>query len=306
MSIAAPTQSSQTPPKTQSRFWYRMSGWFFVLPYLCLFALFIVTPLLYGLRLSVFRWDLLSSAPPRFIGAGNFNEALHDNYFWKALGATFKMVAFIVPGTVGLALLVAVGINSAPAKRQGFYRAAFYLPGMLTVSVVGILWRWFYNPDFGIFNALLKPTGFQAPWLSQPSWATFSIILMTLWWTLGGPMITLLAALRGLPPQYDEAAALDGATSAQTFWHVRLPQMRPVLLFVVVMNIIGAFQIFGQTFLVTRGGPEFATRSLVQYIYDTAFNNYRMGYASSMSWLLFLVISGFAVLQFRLMRSEGK
>ena len=287
-----------------SSFWYRMSGWFFVLPYLCLFALFIVTPLIYGLRLSVFQWDLLSAAPPRFTGLANFNEALHDNYFWKALGATFKLVVWIVPATVGLALLTAVAINAAPEKRQGFYRAAFYLPGMLTVSVVGILWRWFYSPDFGVFNAALAPTGFAAPWLTQPSWAIFSIVLLTLWWTLGGPMIILLASLRGLPPQYDEAAALDGATPAQTFWHVRFPQLRPVLLFVVVMNIIGAFQIFGQTFLVTKGGPEFATRSLVQYIYDTAFNNYRMGYASSMSWLLFLVISGFAVLQFRLMRSD--
>lgn len=304
MSLAASPQAARKTPTTS--FWYRMSGWFFVLPYLCLFAVFIVFPLLYGLRLSFFRWDLLSTAPVRFIGMGNFKEALADTYFWKALGATLKMVLCIVPATVIFSLLVAGGINAAPEKRQNFYRAAFYLPGMLTISVVGILWRWFYNPDFGIFNAALKPTGFAAPWLNQPSWAIFSIALMTLWWTMGGPMITLLASLRGLPPQYDEAAAIDGATNWQTFWHVRLPQMRPILLFVTVMNIIGAFQIFGQTFLVTRGGPEFATRSLVQYIYDTAFNNYRMGYASSMSWLLFVVISGFALVQFRLMRSSEK
>jgi multiple sugar transport system permease protein len=283
---------------------YRWSGWLFVAPYLLFFLVFLVGPLLYGLRLSLFRWELLSEAPARFVGLANYQEAFGDPYFLKALGTTLRMVLFTVPCTVGLALLIAVGIDAVPEKRQSFYRVAFFLPGMLTISVVGILWRWFYSPDFGVFNAALAPIGLKPPWLSEPRWATASIVVMTLWWTVGGPMVTLLASLRGLPPQYDEAAEIDGATPWQRFWKVRLPQLRPVLLFVTVLNIIGAFQIFGQTFLVTKGGPEFATRTLVQYIYDTAFNNYRMGYASAMSWLLFLVISGFAVLQFRLIRDQ--
>ena len=280
----------------------RWMGWFFILPYLLLFAVFLVGPLLYGLGLSLFQWELLSSAPPRFIGFGNFIEAVSDPYFQKALLTTLTMVACIMPCTILLALLIAIGIDAVPEKRQGFYRAAFFAPGMLTISVVGILWRWFYNTEFGIFNAALLPFGMQIPWLSERHFAVAAITVMTLWWTVGGPMVTLLAGLQGIPPQYDEAASLDGATFWQRFFRIRLPQLRPVLLFVVVLNIIGAFQIFGQTFLVTRGGPEFATRTLVQYIYDTAFNNYRMGYAAAMSWLLFLVISGFAVVQFRLMR----
>lgn len=290
--------------KRSSRTMSRLSGWLFVLPYLVLFSTFLLGPLLYGLRLSFFEWNLLSPAPPRFIGLENFSEAVRDPYFQKALWTTVKMVLCIMPITVAIALMLAVGIDAAPEKRQSFYRSAFFVPGMLTVSVVGILWRWFYNPEFGVFNAALAPTGFKAPWLSDPVWAVGSIVVMTLWWTVGGPMVTLLASLKGLPPQYDEAAAIDGATGSQRFLLIRLPQLKPVLLFVIVMNIIGAFQIFGQTFLVTRGGPEFATRTLVHYIYDTAFSNYRMGYASSMSWLLFLVISVFAVLQFRMMKED--
>ena len=289
-----------------NRRWSRLSGWLFVLPYLVLFGSFLLGPLLYGLRLSFFEWNLLSAVPPRFVGTDNFVEAVRDTYFQKALMTTVTMVACITPLTLALALSLAVGIDAVPEKRQNVYRSAFFIPGMLTVSVVGILWRWFYNPEFGVFNAALAPTGFKAPWLSHPVWAVGSIVLMTLWWTVGGPMVTLLASLKGLAPQYDEAASIDGATPWQRFFLIRLPQLRPVLLFVVIMNIIGAFQIFGQTFLVTRGGPEFATRTLVQYIYETAFNNYRMGYASAMSWLLFLVISGFAVLQFRLMKGHDR
>lgn len=290
--------------RRESKLVLRWSGWLYVLPYLILWAAFLLGPLLYGLYLSLHRWDLLSDVPPRFLGAANYREAIADAYFRKALATTLKMVVFTVPATVGLALLLAVAIDAVPQKRQAFYRAAFFVPGMLTVTVVAILWRWFYNPEFGVFNALLAPFHIRIPWLDEPRWAIASIVLMTVWWTSGGPMVTLLAGLQGLPPQYDEAAALDGATGWQRFWRIRLPLLRPVLLFVTVLDIIGSFQIFGQTFLVTRGGPEYATRTLVQLIYDTAFSNYRMGYAAAMSWLLFLVIAGFAVLQFRLMREQ--
>jgi multiple sugar transport system permease protein len=168
--------------------------------------------------------------------------------------------------------------------------------------VAGILWRWFYNSEFGLFNAYLTPLGLKVPWITDARWAMKSIVLMTLWWTVGGPTVALLAGLQNIPAHYHEAAALDGATGGQTFLHVTLPLLRPVLLFVVVLNIIGAFQVFGQTFMITRGGPELSTRSLVQYIYETAFNNYRMGYAAALSWLLFLVIAAFSFAQFRLMR----
>jgi multiple sugar transport system permease protein len=282
----------------------RWSGYLFLLPYLVLFGTFLLGPLLYGLSLSFYRWELLSQVPPKFAGAGNYKEALADQYFWKALWATIRFVVMVVPLVVSLALLIAVGLNSVTNRRQAFYRAAYFLPTVLTISVVGILWRWFYSNEFGLFNEWLRPTGVQVPWISDPRYAMPSIALMTLWWTVGGPMVILLAGLQNIPAQLHEASALDGATGWKTFVHVTLPLLRPVLLFVIVMNIIGSFQVFGQTFMITRGGPEFSTRTLVQYIYETAFNNYRMGYAAALSWLLFVVIAFFSFIQFRLMKEH--
>jgi multiple sugar transport system permease protein len=289
---------------THSRLLRRWAGYLYALPYLTLFGLFIVLPLLYGLRLSLFRWEMLSGLQPRFAGLGNYAEAVRDPYFWKSLVATFEFVALAVPLTVCLALLIAVGLKSLRGRRQAFYRAAFFTPTILTISVAGILWRWFYNSEFGLFNAYLGRFGIKVPWLTDTHWAMLSIVLMTLWWTVGGPMVVLLAGLQNIPSQYHEAAALDGATGWKSFRHITLPLLRPVLLFVVVINVIGAFQVFGQTFMITRGGPEMSTRSLVQYIYETAFNNYRMGYAAALSWLLFLVIAVFSLAQFRLMRER--
>lgn len=285
--------------------WRRWSGYLFVLPYLALFAVFLVGPLVYSLRLSLFRWEMLSAGTPRFIGLGNYREALADPYFWKAFWATIRMVAWITPCTLVLSLAVALGLQSVRGRLQSLFRAAYFLPSMLTITVVGILWRWFYNPDLGLFNSYLVGWfGVKAPWYADAGWATAAIVLMTLWWTLGGPMVILLAGLQNVPVQYTEAAILDGASPWQRLWCVTLPILRPVLLFTVTLNTIGAFQIFGQTFLVTRGGPEFATRTLVHLIYDTAFQSYRLGYAAAISWLLFLMIGLFSVLQFRAMREQ--
>ncbi len=289
---------------TAGRALKRGSGYLFALPYLLLFGTFVILPLLYGLGLSFARWELLSPAPPQYIGAANYREAFGDAYFWKALGATLRFVAMDIPITICLALLIAVGLKAVPRSRQAIYRASYFVPTMLTISVAGILWRWFYNSEFGLFNAYLSRVGLKVPWITDTYWSMKSIVLMTLWWAIGGPAVALLAGLQNIPAQYYEAAALDGATGWQVFRHVTLPLLRPVLLFVVVLNTIGAFQVFGQTFMITRGGPELSTRSLVQYIYETAFNNYRMGYAAALSWLLFLVIAVFSFAQFRLMRER--
>jgi multiple sugar transport system permease protein len=278
------------------------SGYAFVAPYLVLFSAFLLLPLAYGLVLSLMRWEMLSPAPAHFIGLANYVEALGSAYFHKALWATFRFVAMAVPLTVAGALVAALGIHAT--GHHGLYRAAYFLPTLISISVAGILWRWFFNGEFGLFNAYLGVVGVKVPWLTDQRWAMKSIALMTLWWTLGGPMVVLLAGLHHIPQHYYEAASLDGANALQRFRHVTLPQLRPVLLFVMVMNIIGGFQVFGQVFMVTRGGPEFSTRVLVQYIYETAFMNYRMGYGAAMSWLLFAAIALFSFAQFRVMRER--
>lgn len=282
----------------------RASGWMFAAPYLTLFTAFVIGPLLFGFALSLFRWELLSNVKPTFVGFENYAEAFRDPYVHQALGATLRFVWMAVPATILLALVIATGLNAVAGKRQGFWRAAIYVPHLLTVSVAGILWRWFYNKEFGILNAMLRPIGIEIPWLSDVAWAMPAIVLMTLWWTLGGPSVVLLSGLQNIPVSYLEAASLDGATPVQRYFRIILPLMRPVLLFVTVMHVIGGFQVFGQVYMITRGGPELSTRSLVQYIYETAFNNYRMGYAAALSWILFAVIALFTLVQFRLMREE--
>ena len=282
----------------------RYTGYLFALPYLILFGGFVILPLVYGLGLSLFRWEMLSPLPAQFVGVANFQEAMSDSYFWRALGTTLRFVVMAMPPTIGLALLIAVGLQAAPRRRQSFYRAAYFLPTIITISVAGILWRWFYNSEFGLFNAFLAPVGIKIPWITDTAWAMPSIVLMTLWWTVGGPMMALLAGLQNIPISYYEAASLDGATPGKQFWRITLPLLKPVLLFVVVLNVIGSFQVFGQVYMITRGGPELSTRTLVQYIYETAFNNYRMGYAAALSWLLFLLIAAFSFIQFRLMRER--
>jgi multiple sugar transport system permease protein len=282
----------------------RASGWLFAAPFLLLFFTFVLGPLLFGLGLSLFRWDILTNRPPLFIGSENYREALSDEYVAQALGATVKFVLMAVPTTLALALGLALGLSAVSEKRRAFWRAILYLPHLMTVSVVGLLWRWFYNTEFGLFNAYLAPLGIKIGWLSEVNWAMPAIVLMTLWWTVGGPMLVLLAAIQNIPTSYHEAAALDGASGWQQTWRITLPLLKPVLLFSMVMNVIGSFQVFGQVYMITRGGPELSTRTLVQYIYDTAFNNYRMGYAAAISWLLFLVIAVFSVFQFRLMRED--
>jgi len=282
----------------------RWAGYLFLLPYLGLFAVFLLLPLAYGLGLSFFRWEMISPAPPKLLGLGNYVEAFQDDRFWRALWATFRFVLMAVPSTVGLALFVALGIHHGGGRRQGMYRAMYFLPVLVSISVAGILWRWFYNSEFGLLNAFLGTWGVKIPWIRDARWAMKSIVFMTIWWTVGGPMVVFLAGLNQLPRQYYEAASIDGASPFRQFWSITLPLLRPVMLFVTVMNIIGSFQVFGQTFMITRGGPEHSTRVLVQYIYETAFTEYRMGYGAAMSWLLFVCIAVFSILQFRLMRER--
>lgn len=277
----------------------------FLLPYAVLFVAFLLWPIVNGLRISLLRYELVSPIPPHYIGFGNFAEALRDPYFRKALWVTLKFVLFTTPATILCALGLAVLLQQIPTRRRAIYRTMLFIPGLLTVTVVALLWRWLYNAEFGPINQLLAPLGIAPPWLTEPGWALASIVAMTVWWTVGGPLVILLAGLGEIPAHYYEAASIDGASGWRRLWHVTLPLLKPVLLFVTVLNLIASFQVFGQTFLVTQGGPESSTRVLVQYIFETAFQGYRLGYGSAMSWILFLVIAGFSLAQARLMREQA-
>jgi ABC-type sugar transport system permease subunit len=282
-----------------------LAGYLLLSPYLLLFLVFLIFPLIFGLWLSFMKYELISPHPPRWIGVANYSEAFHDKYFWKALWVTTIFVVISVPITIVLSLAIASGLERLGARRQNLYRLAIFLPSMLTITVVGILWRWFYEAEFGLINSLLAEIHIgKIPWLLTPNWAMASIIIMTIWWTIGAPVIILQAGLKQIPEAFYEAASLDGAVGFRRFFSITLPLLRPVLLFVSVTTIIGAFQIFGQPFLVTSGGPERSTLVMMQYIYGVAFNDYRLGYGAAMSWLLFLVIGLVTLIQFLIFKEN--
>lgn len=277
----------------------------FLTPYALSFLTFVVVPIGVALTLSFMQFDLTNRQNIHFVGMGNYQDAWKDDYFWQALKATLTYAVLMIPSLVIVAMGMALGMH-AMSRGRNIIRALIFLPVMLNVVVTAILWRWFYDGQFGLFNFLLNKVGLSSiPWLSEKSVAMPAIVLMSLWWALGGAAVVLLAALQQIPTQIFEAAVLDGATGGRLFSRITLPLLKPVLFFVVVTNTIGAFQVFGQPFLLTRGGPELATRGLVQYIYETAFNNYRMGYGAAMSWMLFAVIAILALGQYRLMRRNA-
>lgn len=283
-----------------------IAAWSFTAPHFILFAAFILVPLVLGLAMGFFQWELASPLPPRFIGLGNFRELLNDRYFLAAAAATTRFTVLIVPLSLVISLALAVAL-SALTRGATFFRAAIYLPTLINVAVVATLWKWFLSTEFGFFNGLLAKLGL-APigWLTDAQFALPSIVLMTLWWTIGGPTIILLAGVQAIPATYYEAARIDGAKAWTQFWHITLPLLRPVLTFVLVMNVIGTFQIFGQTFILTpSGGPSLSTLTLVQYIYQTSFENYRLGYGAAMSGVLLLVILTVTWVQLKFLNRLG-
>ncbi len=290
----------------------KVASFLFALPYGLSFLGFIVLPIIVAAVLAFMQFDLTDRNSIHFVGLNNFKELWHDSYFWQAMVATLRYSVMMVPCLIITSFAMALAMNSM-AKGKEVVRALVFLPGMFTIAVTAILWQWFYNQEFGLFNFLLKGlhetfpnSGLipakPVPWLGDRAFAMPSIVVMSLWWTAGGTSVVMLTALQQIPRMYVEAAALDGAGPGKLFSHIILPLMKPVLLFVVITNTIAAFQMFPQASLLTSGGPELTTRGMVQYIYETAFNQYRLGYAAAMSWMLAIVILIFALGQYALLR----
>lgn len=282
----------------------QLVGYAFAAPFLIFFTAFVVVPVIMSAWLAVVQLDLANAAQSKFVGLQNFADALHDDLFWQATVATLKYVVLMVPSVLIIGTAMALGMN-AMSKGRDMVRALVYLPAMLNVAATGILWQWFFNNEFGLFNYLIKKNGGQpVPWLTDANWAMPSVVIMSLWWTVGGVSVIVLAAVQQIPRMYFEAAALDGATAGRIFRNVMLPLMKPVLLFVFVTTTIASFQMFGQAMVLTGGGPTFATRGLVQFMFETAFNGYRFGYGAAISWLLFAGIAVFSLLQARVLRHQ--
>ena len=233
------------------------------------------------------------------------SDLLDDTRFQLSLVNTaYYTIASTVP-ILAVPLLLAVALNRGVAL-QTFLRGAFFFPFTLSVVTVGLTWLWLLDPVVGPFNYYLKALGLPAKaWLADPTTAMAAIIVTTVWWVTGYYLVIYLAGLQDIPRELYEAASIDGAGGWRQFWAITLPLLRPVFLFVFVTHAIGSFQIFGQVFILTQGGPVDATRTVVQHLYETAFQNFfQFGSASAMAWVLFAVILVFSLLQFRLLRGH--
>jgi len=281
-----------------------LTPYLFLAPGLALFVAFRVYPLLDGLRLS-FTNARLGRAQYAFVGLANYDKLLEDTRFHVSLVNTaFYAMASTLP-ILAIPLLLAVALNRRVALRT-FLRSAFFFPFTLSVVTVGLTWLWLLDPVVGPFNYYLKALGLPVrSWLADPTTAMWAIIVTSVWWVTGYYLVIYLAGLQDIPRELYEAAALDGAGGGRAFWAITLPLLRPVFLFVFVTHVIGSFQIFGQVFILTQGGPGDATRTVVQHLYETAFQNFFLfGSASAMAWVLFALILVFSLLQFRLLRGH--
>lgn len=281
-------------------------GWLgiFLLPGLLGLLIFTIAPLIASLVLTLFRWDLLT--PPAFIGVENFVKLSADRSFWAALQHTLSFVAGYLPLVVVVSLGLALLLN-APLRGIGLVRTAFFLPVVCSWVAVALLWGWLFNPKFGLVNYLLSLVGIAGPgWLFDAKWAMLAIILTSVWKDLGFVLVLFLAGLQAIPQDYYEAAGLDGANRWQQFVHITLPLLAPTTFFVMIISLINSFQVFDQVWVMTEGGPAGATAVLVVEIVKHAFRYGQMGYAAAISWVLFAIVFGVTLIQFRLQPSgEG-
>jgi multiple sugar transport system permease protein len=253
-----------------------LSAAMFLLPYGVLFCVFILAPVFYGFFISLHKWHILSTHA-QFIGLENYRNALKDDLFRTAFYRTAYFVAMVVPLGNALSLLLAVGL-AQNYRGTTFYKVAFYLPVVTSVAVVAILWRWIYSTEFGLINHYLADVAGAAhrvapdlvgshapkiPWLNSPVTAMPAIALMSIWWGAGGNMLVYLAGLKAIPRELLEAAEIDGATPLQRFKSVTWPLLKPTTLFCLVMSVISSSQVFGQTYILTGGGPYYSTLTVM-------------------------------------------
>lgn len=251
-------------------------------------AIFLIGPILASLVLAFAHWDLLT--PIRFAGLSNFKQLLGDPEFWAALRHTLTFIAGYVPLVMALGFLVAVGLN-ARIPGRGLLRVLYFLPVVSSWVAVGLVWKWLLNPQYGLVNNALGTLGIIGPaWLFDPRWAMPAVILTSLWKDIGFVMTILLAGLQNIPPEYQEAAAIDGASGWQLHRFITLPLLAPALFFALTISMINSFQVFDQVYVMTGGGPAGATTVLIERIVKSAFSYSQMGYAAAMSWALFVLV----------------
>jgi multiple sugar transport system permease protein len=283
----------------------RFTSTLFVLPYLLCFCAFLLFPILYGIYLSLFDFELLSKEHP-FVGFAHYVEIFTagtylNSLFFNGLWATIQFVIYSVPLLIVVGLALALLVNHLPGKIRGLFRTFYFLPYAISGSVMAVIWLMMFDTNAGFINSLLHKLDVNpVPWLTGQPWAWVALVMTTLWWTIGFNMIIFINALNEVPEDYYEAASIDGANALQKFKSITLPAIRPVMLFIMITSTIASFNIYAQPFLLTRGGPGDSTKVLLINVLDHAFIRKEVGAASSMAILMAILIIIISVVQYRL------
>lgn len=305
-STAALSTTHRTPFWRKRSFRSGITGWLFAAPILIYFTVFVFGPIIASLVMMFYDWNgfgPLSQA--KFVGLANMQEVMRDEKFLGSFRNTFMYAVIVVGSGVVFGLLLALVLNGV-TKFVGFVRSTYYLPVMLPMTAMSLLWGLMYQPRYGFLNQVLALVNIPpVRWLINPDTALLSICLMVVWKGLGWYMVIFLAGLKSIPEEFYEAAKVDGATAWQRFWGITLPLLKPTLLFVFVVTVIGSLQVFTPIYIMTQGGPANATSVVVYWVYLTAFQFLRLGYASTQVGLLFLVILVITLIQLRLFRDGG-
>lgn len=285
---------------------FNLSPYLYIGPHLILFSIFFLFPTLYGIYISFTNWDLIGD--PEFVGLANYTEILinKDSTFYEqlrvGLGNTFKFVLFTVPACIIVPLLLAAGLNSKP-KGMKFFQALFYMPTLFSVSAVMIIFFMLFSVSFGPINHYLNV---ETNWVATQPYAWISLVIVTVWWTIGANMIIYQAALNGIPKDLFEAASIDGANSIQKFFRITLPSIRAQILYTLVITTISQFNVYGQPLMLTNGGPTSSTSVLLMYIQQNVFGSgiSIAGIGSAMAVVLGLCIMVVSAIQFIFLRQR--
>ncbi len=284
--------------------WWRLSVsareaidcYVFMAPAILGLLLFWLGPMLASVLLSFTSYDMLGS--PQWTGLENYRQLMGDELFWKSLRVSGIYSLVSVPLVLAVSLLLAVLLNQK-IRGMYFFRSIYYLPTVMSGVAVAMLWRWMFNSEYGVINAFLSKIGIQGPqWLQTEQWALPALIVTSLW-TIGGSILIWLAGLQGIPEELYESAEIDGAGRWRRFRHITIPMISHVTFFNLVLGIIGALQVFAEAFVLTGGGPNNSTLLLSLYLYRNAFQYLKMGYASAIAWVMFLIVLLLTLLVFR-------
>jgi multiple sugar transport system permease protein len=295
MSTSATLQTPARPasrPKSGGLHIAQFSGLGFVAPFLVFYALFLILPLVLAVIMSLFNTSLVVPGLGKFVGLSNYGELFSDSYFWQAMWHTVLFTLVSTPVLVVLPLIFAIAVYRL-SHGQWFFRLAFFLPYILPSAVIALIWIWLYEPGYGLIDGILGFFGLGSPpWLSSTGLILYSIVIATVWWTVGFNFVLFTAGLQDIPRDLYEAAELDGASWWTQIRRITVPMLGRTITLVTVLQIIASLKIFDQVYLITQGGggPNFSARVAIEYIYDFGFTSGRVGYASAASLVLFVVI----------------